>query len=64
MMDQQYVPKRNASLRHQDGRAEVTQGDWNSKYLGSTVGEVASVVLNNYIRVNAPVIAQRLINKS
>ena len=38
VMDQQYVPKRNASLRHQDGRAEVTQGDWNSKYLGSTAG--------------------------
>ena len=43
MMHQQQVPKYNASAGHQTLGIEITQEDSNSKYLGSTAGEVASL---------------------
>lgn len=64
MMGQQHVPKWNASPGHLTAGAEIIQKESNSKYLGSTVGGVASVRLEEEIRDQPPVNAQSLINKS
>ena len=42
MMEQQHVPEWNDPSGHQTARAEITQKDLNSKYLGSTAGKVSS----------------------
>ena len=47
MMEQQHMLEGNASLGHQTAEAEITQEDSNSKYFGSTFGEVASLALEN-----------------
>lgn len=42
-----HVPEWNASPGYQTAGAEITQEYSDSKYLGSTVGEVGSLALEN-----------------
>ena len=46
-MDQQYEPEQNASPGGQAAGAEITQLNSSSKYLGSTIGELASLALES-----------------
>jgi len=64
MREQHHWPKWNSSPGLQAAGAEVTQEDSNSKYLGNTVGEVARLALEIYMRGDPPVTVQSLINKS